>query len=201
VRRLGRLRVKSYTIQKHKTAFMRGRAHDNRSLRKDDDERKAMATLREGDKAPDFELSTDGGGRFRLSKQRGKPVVVYFYPKDDTSGCTLEAIDFTRRKAEFDEMDTLVVGLSPDSPEDHDKFKEKHGLGVMLAADQDRKVAETYGSWVEKSMYGRKYMGVDRSTFLVDRNGVIARIWRNVKVKGHVDEVLEAARLVAGTSG
>jgi thioredoxin-dependent peroxiredoxin len=198
---VGRLLAKSYTIQKHKTAFMREPAHDNGSLRKDDDERKAMATLREGDKAPDFELSTDGGGRFRLSKQRGKPVVVYFYPKDDTSGCTLEAIDFTKRKADFDEMDTLVVGLSPDSPEDHDKFKAKHSLGVMLAADQDRKVAESYGSWVEKSMYGRKYMGVDRSTFLVDRNGVLAKIWRNVKVKGHVDEVLEAARLVAGTSG
>jgi peroxiredoxin Q/BCP len=157
--------------------------------------------LKEGDTAPDFTLPTDGGGKFRLKDKRGVPVVLYFYPKDDTSGCTLEAIDFSKRQPEFEEMETLIVGLSPDSEASHDRFKAKHGLSILLAADTDRKAAEAYGVWVEKSMYGRKYMGVDRSTFLVDRNGKIARIWRKVKVPGHVDEVLESARLVGGTSG
>lgn len=154
-----------------------------------------------GDTAPDFELETDGGGRFRLSAQRGKPVVIYFYPKDDTTGCTKEAIDFSTRKPDFDKMQTLIVGVSPDSVRDHDKFKEKHGLALTLASDKDKQAAEAYGVWVEKSMYGRKYMGVQRSTFLIDRNGVIARAWRDVKVPGHVDEVLVAARLVAATTG
>jgi peroxiredoxin Q/BCP len=158
-------------------------------------------TPREGDAAPDFDLPTDGGSRIRLREQRGTPVVVYFYPKDDTSGCTKEAIDFSARRDDFDAMQTLVVGISPDSPRQHEKFKEKHGLRVTLAADGEKKVAQAYGVWVEKSMYGRKYMGVDRSTFLIDRNGVIARAWRSVKVPGHVDEVLQAARIVAGKSG
>jgi peroxiredoxin Q/BCP len=162
----------------------------------------AMAkVLKEGDNAPDFELPTDGGGRFRLSKQRGTPVVLYFYPKDDTSGCTREAIDFSGHKPDFEEMQTLVVGISPDSETEHDKFKKKHDLTITLAADGDKRVAEAYGVWVEKSMYGRKYMGVERSTYLIDRNGVIARIWRNVKVPGHVEDVLDSARLVAGTTG
>ncbi len=155
----------------------------------------------EGDPAPDFELSTDGGGRFRLSEQRGAPVLIYFYPKDDTSGCTKEAIGFSERKPDFDEMQTLVVGISPDDPRRHDKFKAKHRLAVTLASDEDKRVAEAYGVWVEKSMYGRKYMGVDRSTFLVDRDGVIAKVWRNVKVPGHVDDVLDAVRLIASTTG
>jgi peroxiredoxin Q/BCP len=155
----------------------------------------------QGDKAPDFDLATDGGGRIRLSEKRGTPVVVYFYPKDDTSGCTREAIDFSARRKDFDDMQTLVVGISPDSAALHDKFKEKHGLNLTLAADEEKKVAQAYGVWAEKSMYGRKYMGVDRSTFLIDRNGVIAKAWRGVKVPGHVDEVLDAARLVAGTTG
>jgi peroxiredoxin Q/BCP len=160
-----------------------------------------MAAIREGDQAPDFELPTDGGGRFRLSKQRGKPVVVYFYPKDDTSGCTRQAIDFRERKDDFAEMQTLIVGVSPDSEKQHDKFKAKHDLTITLAADAEKKVADAYGVWQEKSMYGRKYMGVDRSTFLVDRNGVVAKVWRGVKVPGHVDDVLDAVRLVAATTG
>jgi peroxiredoxin Q/BCP len=152
------------------------------------------ATPKEGDKAPDFDLPTDNGGRFRLSKERGDPVVVYFYPKDDTSGCTLEAIDFSGSKPAFDRLKTLVVGISPDAPPSHDKFKEKHGLSIVLASDEEKEAANAYGVWTEKSMYGRKYMGIERSTFLVDGNGKIAKSWRNVKVPGHVEEVLEAAR-------
>ncbi len=155
-------------------------------------------SLKEGDKAPDFDLPTDGGGRFRLSKARGAPVVVYFYPKDDTSGCTLEAIDFTGSKAAFDRLKTTVVGISPDAPKAHDKFKAKHDLSIMLAADEEKTAANAYGVWVEKSMYGRKYMGVERSTFLVDRDGKIAKAWRNVKVPGHVADVLAAAKALAG---
>jgi peroxiredoxin Q/BCP len=151
-------------------------------------------TLKEGDPAPDFDLPTDGGGRFKLSAQRGKAVVVYFYPKDDTSGCTKEAIDFSGRKAEFGRAAATIVGLSPDSVRDHDKFKAKHDLTIALAADEEKEAAEAYGVWIEKSMYGRKYMGVDRSTFLIDKTGKIARIWRKVKVDGHVQEVLDAAK-------
>ncbi len=154
-------------------------------------------TLQEGDKAPDFDLPADGGGRFRLSGERGRPVIVYFYPKDDTSGCTKEAIDFSAGKPEFDRLKALVVGVSPDAPGSHDKFKAKHGLSVLLAADEEKTAAGAYGVWVEKSMYGRKYMGVERSTFLVDRDGVIAKAWRNVKVPGHVEEVLAATRTLA----
>ena len=159
-----------------------------------------MTALQEGAKAPDFALPTDGGGSFRLSEHRGAPVVLYFYPKDDTSGCTSEAVGFTERKPEFDRLRTLIVGISPDSPGRHDAFKRKHALAVTLAADEEKRVAEAYGVWVEKSMYGRKYMGVDRSTFLVDGDGVLAKVWRGVKVPGHVDEVLEAARRVAGAT-
>ncbi len=157
--------------------------------------------VKEGDAAPDFDLPTDGGGRFRLSEQRGSPVVVYFYPKDDTSGCTMEAIEFSARKAEFDEMQTTVVGVSPDDRHCHDRFKAKHGLSIVLAADVEKQAAEAYGVWGEKSMYGRKYMGVDRSTFVVDRNGIVAKAWRKVKVPGHVDDVLDVVRLVASTTG
>lgn len=150
--------------------------------------------LKEGDAAPDFELPTDGGGSFKLGKLRGKAVVVYFYPKDDTSGCTLEAIDFSGRKAEFEKAGATIIGISPDSVTDHDKFKAKHDLTISLAADEAKETAEAYGVWIEKSMYGRKYMGVDRSTFLVDQKGKLARIWRKVKVEGHVQEVLDAAK-------
>jgi peroxiredoxin Q/BCP len=144
--------------------------------------------------APDFDLATDGGGRIALSDLRGKNVVVYFYPKDDTSGCTLEAIDFTKSAKAFAKANTVVVGISPDTGKSHDKFKAKHGLGITLAADPEKAAIEAYGVWAEKSMYGRKYMGVERSTFLIDADGRIAREWRKLKVPGHVEEVLEAAK-------
>lgn len=148
----------------------------------------------EGDKAPDFTLETDGGGTISLEACKGRPVVLYFYPKDDTSGCTKEAIAFTGLAAEFDALDTSVIGISPDTVASHDKFKAKHALSVMLGADIEKTVAEAYGVWVEKSMYGRKYMGVERATFLIDGNGRIARAWRKVKVPGHAEAVLEAAK-------
>ena len=153
-----------------------------------------MATVAEGDKAPQFDLQTDSGKRLKLSDLRGKKVVVYFYPKDDTSGCTLEAIEFTKAKAAFDSAGTTVIGISPDSEESHCAFRDKYGLGVTLAADPDHKAIDAYGVWVEKTNYGRKYMGVQRATFLVGADGRIAREWRNVKVPGHVEEVLAAAR-------
>jgi peroxiredoxin Q/BCP len=150
--------------------------------------------VQDGDKAPDFELPTDGGESVKLSKLKGKPVVVYFYPKDDTSGCTAEAKDFTRLAADFKKAGVQVIGISPDSPESHQKFAAKYDLKVRLAADADKAVANAYAVWVEKSMYGRKYMGVERSTFLIDKTGRIARSWRKVKVTGHADEVLAAAK-------
>lgn len=146
----------------------------------------------QGDKAPDFDLPRDGGGRVRLSDFRGRPVVLYFYPKDDTSGCTKEAIAFTQHLGAFGERGAAVIGVSPDSAESHDAFKAKHGLEITLAADTDATVAKAYGVWVEKSMYGRRYMGVERSTFLIDGDGKVARVWRKVRVPGHVEEVLEA---------
>lgn len=147
-----------------------------------------------GDSAPDFTLPTDGGGSFTLSAQKGKPVVVYFYPKDDTSGCTKEAIGFTEAKADFDAAGATIIGISPDSVAKHDKFIAKHELGITLGADEDKAVCEAYGVWVEKSMYGRKYMGVDRSTFVIDAEGMIAQAWHKVKVPGHVEKVLAAVK-------
>lgn len=147
-----------------------------------------------GDKAPDFTLPTDGGGTIQLSDLRGRNVVIYFYPKDDTPGCTKEACAFNDALPDFSGLDAEIVGISKDSPKKHDKFKEKYGLNFTLAADEDTEVIQTFGSWVEKSMYGRQYMGVDRSTFLIDKEGVVRGVWRKVKVPGHVDEVLEAAR-------
>ena len=146
----------------------------------------------EGKKAPDFTLPGDNGERIKLSAYKGGPVVVYFYPKDDTPGCTKEAIAFTGLKAEFEKLGAAVIGVSPDSAAAHDKFIAKHDLGIRLAADEDKKVVEKYGVWVEKSMYGRKYMGVERSTFLIDAKGKVARIWRKVKVPGHAEAVLDA---------
>lgn len=151
-------------------------------------------TLSVGDPAPDFTLETDSGGSISLSGLKGKKVVVYFYPKDDTSGCTAEAIAFTALKAEFAAANTVIVGMSPDTAAKHDKFKAKHDLDVVLAADPDKTTLEAYGVWVEKSMYGRTYMGVERSTFLIDKKGKIARAWRKVKVNGHTEEVLEALK-------
>ena len=145
-------------------------------------------------KAPPFSLATDGGGKVSLADLAGAPAIVYFYPKDDTSGCTREALDFSAAAAKFKKLGIPVVGVSKDSVAAHDKFKGKHKLKVVLASDPDGIVIESYGSWIEKSMYGRKYMGIDRSTFLIDSKGKIVRIWRKVKVPGHVEEVLAAAK-------
>jgi len=153
-----------------------------------------MTELHIGDIAPDFDLPRDGGGTMSLKSLRGKPVVLYAYPKDDTSGCTAQAIDFTQLKPDFDAAGVAVVGISPDSVKKHDKFKQKHELGIDLVADEDKAVLQALDVWKEKSMYGRKYMGVERSTFLLDAEGRIARIWRKVSVPGHAQEVLDAAR-------
>jgi peroxiredoxin Q/BCP len=153
-----------------------------------------MAEIREGLVAPDFDLPTDGDGRVRLSDLRGKKVVLYFYPKDDTSGCTLEAIDFSTLLPEFAAAGAVIIGVSPDSPKSHDKFKAKHRLSIVLAANTDRAVIERYGLWVEKSMYGRKYMGIQRATFLIGTDGRVRKAWPKVSVKGHVEEVLAAVK-------
>ena len=147
-----------------------------------------------GAAAPLFALPGAGGRDIRLDALKGRKVVVYFYPKDDTSGCTKEAQEFNALKAEFSATDTEVIGISPDSPASKAKFGAKYGLDLALAADEQKTAIEAYGVWVEKSMYGRKYMGVERSTFLVGRDGRIARIWPKVKVPGHAEEVLDAAR-------
>ena len=146
-----------------------------------------------GDKAPDFTLPTDGGGSVTLSQLRGKPVVLYFYPKDDTSGCTAEACGFRDALPDYGKTGAVVIGISKDSVASHDKFKKKHDLPFILASDAQSDVCEKYGAWVEKSMYGRKYMGIDRSTFLIDRSGTVRGVWRKVRVPGHVAEVLKAA--------
>ena len=147
-----------------------------------------------GDKAPDFTLPTDGGGELTLSSLKGRKVVLYFYPKDDTSGCTKEAIGFRDALAEFEKAGTAIVGVSKDSADKHDKFKAKYELNFSLAADEECTACEAWGVWVEKSMYGRKYMGIERSTFLIDADGKIAKAWRKVKIPGHVEEVLKAAK-------
>ena len=147
-----------------------------------------------GSKAPAFDLPTDGGGKLSLKALKGKKVVLYFYPKDDTSGCTREAIDFNGLKDDFEKAGAVVVGVSPDSPASHDKFKKKHALDFPLIADEEKAMLEAYGVWVEKSMYGRKYMGVERTTLLIDAAGKVARVWNKVKVPGHAEEVLAAAR-------
>jgi peroxiredoxin Q/BCP len=147
-----------------------------------------------GSDAPLFRLPAAGGREIDLAALRGRKVVLYFYPKDDTSGCTREAQDFSALKADFLAVDTEIVGVSPDSPASKAKFAGKYGLDLALAADEQKTTLEAYGVWVEKSMYGRKYMGVERTTYLIDRNGRIARIWPKVKVPGHAEEVLDAAR-------
>ncbi|MCY0095353.1 peroxiredoxin [Hoeflea ulvae] len=153
-----------------------------------------MSELAEGMTAPGFDLPRDGGGNVSLGGLAGKIVVLYFYPKDNTSGCTVEAIDFTALGSELDAAGAVVVGMSPDPVKAHDKFVAKHQLGVILASDEDKAVLEAYGVWKEKSMYGRKYMGVERSTFLIDKDGKIARTWRKVKVPGHAQAVLDAVK-------
>jgi len=152
-----------------------------------------MTELKEGDLAPDFTLPTDQG-QVSLSGLRGKTVVLYFYPKDDTSGCTVEAQDFTARLASFRNAGAEVIGVSKDSAKSHAKFRTKYDLAHTLAADEDMAVMEAYGVWVEKSMYGRKYMGASRDTFLIGPDGVIQKIWRKAKVPGHTQDVLAAIK-------
>ena len=147
-----------------------------------------------GSKAPGFTLESDEGGPISLDALKGKKVVLYFYPKDDTPGCTNEAIAFTGLKAAFDAAGAVVIGVSKDSPKSKAKFRAKHSLGVRLGSDPEGQVIEAYGSWVEKSLYGRQYMGIDRSTFLIDAGGVLRHAWRKVKVPGHAEKVLQAAQ-------
>lgn len=146
--------------------------------------------LKPGDPAPAFDMPTAGAGRVSLGQLRGKRVILYFYPKDDTPGCTTEALNFTERLRAFASANAVVIGVSRDTCAQHDKFAAKHGLKVTLASDEDGAVTEAYGVWGEKKLYGRTYMGIERATFLIDEKGRIARAWRKVKVPGHVDEVL-----------
>ena len=150
--------------------------------------------LAEGDPVPDVTLIAMDGAAMSPADFRGQKLVLYFYPKDDTSGCTREAQDFSALAGEFEKAGTWILGVSKDSPERHAKFAAKYGLKVKLATDPDGSVCEAFGVWGEKSLYGRKYMGIDRATFLLDRDGTVARIWRKVKVPGHAEEVLAAAR-------
>ena len=150
--------------------------------------------ITQGADAPDFTLPRDGGTEVTLSSFRPGKVVLYFYPKDDTPGCTLEAQDFTARMADFAAANTTVIGISKDSVKAHDKFCKKHGLSVILASDETGHTCEDYGVWLEKSMYGKTYMGVERTTVLIDGSGKVAQVWNKVSVKGHADEVLAAAR-------
>jgi thioredoxin-dependent peroxiredoxin len=151
----------------------------------------------DGEEAPQFALPTQSGKTLSLAAAR--PAVVYFYPKDDTSGCTSEAKDFSRLAAEFRKAGVAVLGISPDGVESHRKFHAKHGLAIELLSDADKSTLQAYGVWVKKSMYGRSYMGVERATFLIDKQGRIAQSWRKVKVPGHAAEVLEAAKALNAT--
>ncbi len=153
-----------------------------------------MSELKPGDPAPDFELPADDGSTFSLAGLLGRAVVLYFYPKDDTSGCTSEAQGFTAAADDFRAAGAEVIGVSKDSVASHAKFRDKYGLNLRLLSDESGETIERYGVWVEKSMYGRKYMGVERTTVLLDRDGTVARIWSKVKVPGHAAEVLAAAR-------
>lgn len=153
-----------------------------------------MARLAAGRKAPEFELPSDGGGVIKLADLRGRPVVLFFYPQDDTETCTKEAVAFSQLKGEFDKLGAALVGISPDSQRKHDKFKAKYGLEVYLASDPARQAIEAYGVWAEKTTFGRSYMGVVRTTFLIDAAGKIKKIWHVERVAGHAQEVLESVR-------
>lgn len=157
----------------------------------------AIRSLEKGDACPEFSLPDDCGEIVSSSDVLGKPFVLYFYPKDDTSGCTLEAVDFTRLKGEFDEAGIAVFGVSPDPVKKHGKFRDKHDLAVRLLSDEEKALISAFGVWVEKSMYGRTYMGVERTTALIGADGKIARLWPKVKVPGHAEEVLAAAKEVS----
>lgn len=157
-----------------------------------------MSTVEAGQKAPEFTLPRDGGGEVSLSDFAGRKVVLYFYPRDDTSGCTKEAVGFSAALPEFEAAGAAVIGVSKDSVKSHDKFRDKHDLGIILASDADGDVCERYGVWEEKSMYGKTYMGIVRSTFLIGSDGTVLKAWHKVKVPGHVDEVLKTVN-AAGT--
>lgn len=157
-----------------------------------------MSKLSEGDMAPDFTLPTDGDGSFTLSDKRGSHVILFFYPKDNTPGCTKEAIGFSEHLDAFKKLGCVVAGMSPDPVKMHDKFVAKHELATILISDEEKTTLEAYGVWVEKSMYGKKYMGVNRSTFIIDAEGKIAKAWDTVKVPGHVEEVLATAQEMFG---
>ena len=144
-----------------------------------------------GDRAPDFQLKRDGGSEISLASLKGQWVILYFYPKDNTPGCTKQAIGFTEMSEIFNDHGAVIVGISPDSTASHDKFKAKHDLNIILAADEERQAITAYDVWKEKNMYGRRYKGVERSTFLVDRDGIIKALWRKVKIPGHIEAVLE----------
>ena len=152
------------------------------------------ASPTEGTHAPDFSLPVDGGGKVSLAELKGRKVVVYFYPKADTPGCTKESMDFSRLKPEFERANSAIIGVSADAVAAQDKFKAKHDLTVPLASDPDRVMIDRYGVWVEKTMYGKTFMGIERATFLVDGKGVIRKVWHNVKVEGHAEEVLAAVK-------
>jgi peroxiredoxin Q/BCP len=151
-------------------------------------------TLSPGDKAPGFDLPTDGGGNLTLAGLEGGKVVLYFYPKDSTPGCTTEAGDFRDRIKDFEKSGAVVVGASKDSVKRHDNFKAKQAIPFALLSDEEGTLCDAYGVWVQKKLYGREYMGIERATFLIDENGVIREIWRKVKVKGHAEQVLEAVK-------
>lgn len=151
-------------------------------------------TLSIGDKAPDFNLPTDGGGTLKLSSLKGKKVVLYFYPKDSTPGCTTEAQDFRDRIKAFEKSGTVIVGASKDSVKRHDNFKAKQSIPFTLVSDEEGTLCDAYEVWVKKKLYGREYMGIERATYLIDGKGVIREIWRKVKVKGHAEAVLEAVK-------
>ena len=157
-----------------------------------------MSKVSEGDMAPDFTLPTDGDGSFRLSEKRGSPVILFFYPKDNTPGCTKEAIGFSEHLDAFKKLGCIVVGMSPDPAKKHDKFIAKHDLATTLIADEETTTLEAYGVWIEKSMYGKKYMGVNRTTLIIDADGKIVKAWEKVKVPGHVEEVLATAQEMFG---
>lgn len=150
--------------------------------------------VNEGDKAPEFTMPTDGCGSVSLKDMKGKAVVLYFYPKDSTPGCTKEACGFRDLMPDFSKVDAEIIGVSRDSVKRHDNFKAKYELPFLLASDEDGKVCESYGVWVEKSMYGKKFMGIERATFLIDGKGKVQKVWRKVKVAGHVEDVLEAVK-------
>ena len=149
--------------------------------------------ISEGDRAPDIEVTTSAGETINLANP-GKPLVLYFYPKDDTSGCTREAQDFTALASDFERAGAMVVGISRDPMKRHEKFIGKYGLAVPLVSDEDGRISDAFGTWVQKSMYGRKYMGMERSTFLIGPDGIVQKEWRKVKVPGHAEEVLGAVR-------